>query len=444
MPKPEIRKLPGPEFEALVKRDKKYISPSYTRDGLYSAAVERGEGVWVWDVDGNKFLDFAAGIAVCATGHCHPRVVEAIREQAGKLMHMSGTDFYYPPQVNLAEKLAEIVPGSPNKRVFFSNSGAEAVEAGMKLARYHTRRPYWLAYYGAFHGRTFGALSLTSSKAVQREHFAPLVPQVIHVPYPDCYRCVFNETYPGCDFACLKYVEDVVFKREVDPEEVAGFFVEPIQGEGGYNVPPQGYMKALRELLSKHGILFIDDEIQAGMGRTGKMFAIEHEDGVLPDIVTIAKGIASGMPLGATVASSSVMDWQPGAHASTFGGNPVSCAAALATINELESGLVDNAAKVGAYLKGKLEDLAERWEHVANPRGRGLMLAVDITRSKESKESWPEKRNAVIRQAFMRGLIILPCGGCGIRFIPALLVTREEADTALSILADTLKEVFKR
>ena len=443
MAKPEIKKLPGPKFEALVKKSNKYLSPSYTRDGMYSVAAERGEGTNVWDADGNCFLDFAAGIAVCATGHCHPKVVAAIRDQAGKLMHMSGTDFYYPPQTELAEKLAEITPGSPNKMVFLSNSGAESVEAAMKLSRYHTKRPYWLAYYGAFHGRTFGALSLTSSKAVQRERFAPLVPQVIHVPYPDCYRCVFHETYPSCALWCLRYIEEVVFKREVRPEEVAAFFTEPIQGEGGYNVPPQGYMKALKALTEKYGILFIDDEIQAGMGRTGKMFAIEHE-GVLPDIVTIAKGIASGMPLGATVASSAIMDWKPGAHASTFGGNPVSCRAALATIELLEDGLVENTRKIGAYFLPKLEELTKRWEHLDHARGRGLMLGIDVVKSKQTREPWPQKRLAVVRQAFMRGLIILPCGGCGIRFTPPLVVTKEDVDEALSILEDTLKEVFKR
>lgn len=443
MARPEIKKLPGPRFEALVQKSNSFLSPSYTRDGMYSVAAERGEGVNVWDVDGNCFLDFAAGIAVCATGHCHPKVVAAIRDQASKLLHMSGTDFYYPPQTDLAEKLAVITPGSPNKKVFLSNSGAEAVEAAMKLSRYHTKRPYWLAYYGAFHGRTFGALSLTSSKAIQRENFAPLVPQVIHVPYPDCYRCAFHEAYPKCDLWCLRYVEEVVFKRELAPEEVAAFFIEPIQGEGGYNVPPKGYMKALKEMCSKYGILFVSDEIQAGMGRTGKMFAIEH-DGVLPDIVCLAKGIASGMPLGATVASSSIMDWKPGAHASTFGGNPVSCRAALATIELLEQGLVENAAKVGAYFKEKLQALTQSWDNLDHARGRGLMLGIEVVKDKDTREGWSEKRNAVVRQAFMRGLIILGCGASGIRFIPPLVVTKEDVDEALSILEDTLKEVFKR
>jgi len=313
----------------------------------------------------------------------------------------------------------------------------------MKLSRYHTKRPYWLAFYGAFHGRTFGALSLTSSKSVQRERFAPLVPQVVHVPYPDCYRCAFGETYPACKLRCLRYIEETVFKSEVPPEEVAGFFVEPIQGEGGYNVPPERYMKELKALTERYGMLFVDDEIQAGMGRTGRMFAIEHE-GVLPDIVVMAKGIASGMPLGATVASASVMDWKPGAHASTFGGNPVSCRAALATIELLENGLVENAAQVGAYFYSKLADLSQAWEHIDHVRGRGLMLAVEVVKSKDTREVWPEKRLAVVRQAFMRGLIILGCGASGIRFIPPLVVTKEDVDTALSIFEDTLKEVFKR
>lgn len=443
MPKVEIKNLPGPKFKALVQKEEKYISPSYTRDGFYSIAAERGEGVKLWDVDGNCFLDFAAGIAVCSTGHCHPKVVDAIKEQASKLLHMSGTDFYYPSQVDLAAKLAEITPGSGNKKVFFSNSGAEAIEAAMKLSRYKTRRPYWIAYYGAFHGRTFGALSLTGSKAVQRAHFAPLVPHVVHVPYPDCYRCVFHETFPKCNLNCLHYIQDVVFKREVHPEEIAGFFIEPIQGEGGYNIPPSGYMKELKKLLESNGIFFIDDEIQAGMGRTGRMFAIEHED-VLPDIVVIAKGIASGMPLGATVASSKIMDWEPGSHASTFGGNPVSCSAAIATIDLLEKGLVENASKVGAYLLSKLEELVSRWDILDHARGRGLMIGVEIVKSKDTREGWPEKRNAIVRQAFMRGLIILGCGASGIRLIPPLVVTKEDSDEALSIFEDTLKEVFKR
>ncbi|NLI98596.1 acetyl ornithine aminotransferase family protein [bacterium] len=443
MPKVEIKNLPGPKFKALVQKEEKYISPSYTRDGFYSIAAERGEGVKLWDVDGNCFLDFAAGIAVCSTGHCHPKVVDAIKEQASKLLHMSGTDFYYPSQVDLAAKLAEITPGSGNKKVFFSNSGAEAIEAAMKLSRYKTRRPYWIAYYGAFHGRTFGALSLTGSKAVQRAHFAPLVPHVVHVPYPDCYRCVFHETFPKCNLNCLHYIQDVVFKREVHPEEIAGFFIEPIQGEGGYNIPPSGYMKELKKLLESKGIFFIDDEIQAGMGRTGRMFAIEHED-VLPDIVVIAKGIASGMPLGATVASSKIMDWEPGSHASTFGGNPVSCSAAIATIDLLEKGLVENASKVGAYLLSKLEELVSRWDILDHARGRGLMIGVEIVKSKDTREGWPEKRNAIVRQAFMRGLIILGCGASGIRLIPPLVVTKEDSDEALSIFEDTLKEVFKR
>ncbi len=443
MAKPNIKKLPGPKFEAIIKEDKKYISPSYTRDGIYSVAAERGEGVNVWDVDGNRFLDFAAGIAVCATGHCHPKVVDAICDQAKKIHHMSGTDFYYPPQVKLAEMLVEITPGGMNKKVFFSNSGAEAVEAAMKLARYKTKRPYWVAYYGAFHGRTFGALSLSSSKYVQRQHFAPLVPQVIHIPYPTCYRCPFKLEFPKCKYACLSYVEDVVFKGELPPEEVAAFFVEPIQGEGGYNVPPSGYMKKLKALLNKYGILFVADEIQAGMGRTGKMFAIEH-DGVIPDIVTIAKGLASGMPIGATVAKSSIMDWKPGAHASTFGGNPIACRAAIATIELLKKELVENAATVGAYFKEQLEELSQRWDNIDNARGRGLMLAVEVVKSKDTRQGWPEKRNAIVRQAFMRGLIILGCGASGIRFIPPLVVTREDVDTAMSIIEDTLKEVFKK
>ncbi|MCA9205785.1 MAG: aminotransferase class III-fold pyridoxal phosphate-dependent enzyme, partial [Planctomycetales bacterium] len=318
--------LPGPNSARLIAEDERYTSPSYTR--VYPLVVRRAQGAMIEDMDGNRFLDFTAGIAVCATGHCHPRVVQAIREQSERLLHMSGTDFYYQPQSDLARKLVQITPGNGPKRVFFTNSGAESVEAAFKLARYHTRRPHVIAFFGAFHGRTMGALSLTGSKTRQRAGFAPLVPEVSHVDFPDCYQCPRRTTNDSCCWKTFEQIEDDLFRRTVSPDEVAAFFVEPIQGEGGYIVPPHDFHVRLKRLAEQHGILFIADEVQSGMGRTGRMFAMEHW-GVEPDIMCLAKGIASGMPLGAIVAKEEVMNWPPGSHASTFGGNPISCVAAL-------------------------------------------------------------------------------------------------------------------
>jgi 4-aminobutyrate aminotransferase len=321
--------------------------------------MDRGQGAHVWDLDGNRFLDFCAGIAVCSTGHSHPKVVRAIQDQAARFIHMSGTDFYYRPEIEFAERLNRVAPMNESTRVFLTNSGAESVEAAFKLARYHTRRPRTLAYIGAFHGRTMGALSLTASKAVQREGFAPLVPGVTHVPYPYCYRCPFGRTYPGCDLYCVRYIEETVLKAYCPPQEVAALFAEPIQGEGGYVVPPPGYWQRIRELCDHYGILLVMDEVQSGFGRTGKLFAIEHWE-TEPDIVALAKGIASGMPLGAIVAREKVMNWQPGSHGTTFGGNPVCCAAALATLDLVEDGLVENAAQQGEYMLHALRELQAR------------------------------------------------------------------------------------
>src|SRR2546421_2486897 len=361
---PLIRtKLPGPRASELIATDEQYTSPSYPR--VYPLAVERGYGAVIEDVDGNRFLDFTAGIAVCSTGHCHQRIVAAIQQQAAKLLHMSGTDFYYAPQGDPAKKLAEIAPGSGAKRVFFTNSGAESVEAAFKLARYHTGRQHMIAFFGGFHGRTMGALSLTGSKVVQRRGFAPLIPMVSHVDYPNSYRGAGSSD-------SLNQLEDL-FKRTVAPQEVAAIIVEPIQGEGGYIVPPAEFHRELRHLCDQHGILLIVDEVQSGMGRTGKMFAMEHWD-VVPDIICLAKGIASGMPLGAIVARADIMDWGPGSHASTFGGNPVSCVAASETIKLLEEELMENARVVGEYLKGRLVALMAKHKLIGDVRGLGLMI----------------------------------------------------------------------
>ncbi|HEX5106079.1 MAG TPA: acetyl ornithine aminotransferase family protein [Pirellulaceae bacterium] len=426
--------LPGPKAAQLIATDELYTSPSYTR--VYPLACERGEGAVIEDVDGNRFLDFTAGIAVCSTGHCHPRVVAAIQQQAGKLLHMSGTDFYYAPQGELAKKLAQIAAGSGAKRIFFTNSGAESVEAAFKLARYHTGRQHMLAFFGAFHGRTLGALSLTGSKVVQRRGFAPLIPMVSHVDYPNCYRCSNGPQDGVCCLDSLNQIHDL-FKRTVAPQEVAAIIVEPIQGESGYIVPPPEFHRELRKLCDQHGILLIADEVQSGMGRTGKMFAMQHW-GVTPDIVCLAKGIASGMPLGAIIARAEIMDWGPGSHASTFGGNPVSCVAALETIKLLEEGLMENARTVGEYLKGRLTELMARHKLIGDVRGLGLMIGVELVRDRATKEPASTERDEVVQLAFREGLLLLGCGVNTLRFCPPLVVTKEQCDVAVGILDEVL------
>lgn len=436
---PEIRtELPGPNARKLIEADERYSSPSYTRD--YPLAVKRGEGAVIEDVDGNRFLDFTAGIAVCSTGHCHPRVVQAIQHQAEQLIHMSGTDFYYEPQARLAEKLALLAPGTSAKKVFFTNSGAESVEAAFKLARYHTGRKKMIAFYGAFHGRTMGALSLTGSKTIQRRGFGPLVPGVTHIEYPDSYRRPEDRTPEEHALACIAELEDVIFRRTVAPDEVAAIVVEPIQGEGGYIVPPPIFHRRLKSLAEKHGILYVADEVQAGMGRTGKMFAIEHW-GVEPDIICLAKGIASGMPLGAIVAKADVMNWPPGAHASTFGGNPISCAAALETVALLEEELMDNAAEVGEFLMSALQKLQHKHELIGDVRGKGLMIGVELVKDRDTKERAVAERNAVVQACFRRGLLVLGCGENTVRLAPPLIIDREQAETAVRILGEAIGEV---
>lgn len=429
-PVPSIQtELPGPRAAKLIATDEQYTSPSYTR--VYPLACERGYGAVIEDVDGNRFLDFTAGIAVCSTGHCHPRVVAAIHEQAARLLHMSGTDFYYAPQGELAKKLATIAPGEGAKRVFFTNSGAESVEAAFKLARYHTGRQHVLAFFGAFHGRTLGALSLTGSKVVQRRGFAPLIPMVSHIDYPNEYRGAgYLET--------LSQLNDL-FKRTVAPQEVAAIFVEPIQGEGGYIVPPPEFHRELRKLCDQHGILLVADEVQSGMGRTGKMFALEHWD-VVPDIVCLAKGIASGMPLGAIIATETIMDWGPGSHASTFGGNPVSCVAALETIKLLEESLMENAGTVGGHLKARLVELMGRHKLIGDVRGLGLMIGAELVRDRETKEPANTERDEIVKRCFHKGLLLLGSGVNTLRFCPPLVVTEEQCDTAVAILDEVLRK----
>jgi 4-aminobutyrate aminotransferase len=424
-----ITEIPGPKARYIIARDQQVTSPSYTR--AYPLVVARGEGAAIEDVDGNTFLDFTAGIAVCATGHCHPRVVGAIHRQASQLLHMSGTDFYYPAQCDLAEKLAQVTPGRFPKRVFFANSGTEAIEAAFKLARYHTKRRQFIAFLGAFHGRTMGSLSLTASKITQRRGFGPMVPGVHHVPYGVCDRSSSSNS--------IAMIENL-FHRTVAPEEVAAIFVEPIQGEGGYIVPPPDFHRELKALAEQHGILFIADEVQSGMGRTGRMCAIEHW-GVEPDIVCLAKGIASGLPLGAIVSRAEIMDWPAGAHASTFGGNPVACAAALETIALLQEGLMDNATQVGEFLMEALREMQRRHRLIGDVRGKGLMIGVELVQEGPARNANPAAAEQLVQACFRKGLLLLRCGESAVRLCPPLVITREHAQTALAIIDEVLTEI---
>jgi 4-aminobutyrate aminotransferase len=436
---PEIKtSLPGPRALAIIERDHRTLSPSFTRQ--YPLVAARGAGAIVEDVDGNRFLDMNAGIAVVAAGHCHPRIVEAIREQAGKLIHMSGTDFYYENMVELAERLAAVAPGGGPRRVYFGNSGTEAVEAAMKMARYHTGRDKFIAFLGGFHGRTMGALSLTGSKAVQRKGFGPLVPGVIHAPYAYCYRCAYNRKPETCAVECVKHIEETLLTSIAPAEEVAAIVLEPVQGEGGYVVPPRKFFDELGRVAAKHGILIVADEVQSGMGRTGKMWASDHFD-FAPDILAVAKGIASGMPLSATIARAELMQWKPGAHASTFGGNPVAVSAAIATLELLEQELVDNAARIGAHILERLADWPRRFAPVGEVRGLGLMIGVEFVRDQQTRERAPELRDRVEQLAFERGVLTLGAGQNTLRLSPPLIITRDQADFAVDTLEECLRIV---
>lgn len=435
-----LTQLPGPKAKKIVERDAEFVSPSYTRD--YPLVVKGGHGATVEDVDGNTFLDFAAGIAVCSTGHCHPKVVEAIQKQAAELIHMSGTDFYYESMPRLAERLGATVPGAEAKRVYFGNSGTEAVEAAMKLARYATRREKFIAFYGGFHGRTLGSLSLTASKAVQRKGFGSLLAGVTHLPYPNAYRCKFGHTAESCGGEIIEMLEGEVFKRLVDPEEVAGIVIEPIQGEGGYIPAPRLFLQELQRVTRKHGIMLIADEVQSGMGRTGKWWASEHAE-IEPDILCAAKGIASGLPLGAVVARASVMNWKPGAHASTFGGNPVCIAAALATMDLLEGGLIQNAKRMGEYILGKIGGWREKFPIVGDVRGKGLMIGIEIVRDQKTKEKAPDLRNKIVNLAFHKGLLVLGAGENTVRLSPPLMIDEEQADFTVRTLEECIGEAAR-
>ena len=432
-----IGPLPGPKAKAIVEEDDRYMSPSYTRS--YPLVAKRGRGIRIEDVDGNEFLDFAAGIAVNSTGHCHPEVVKAIQDQAAELIHMSGTDFYYEGMVTLAERLSAIAPMPGPHKFYYGNSGAEAVECALKIARYHTGRPNIIAFYGAFHGRTMGALSLTASKPQQRRRFSPLMPGVTHVRYPYAYRGCSGgpQAEEAFALACARFIEDKLFKSTLAPEEVAAIFVEPIQGEGGYVVAPTIFMQELRKICDRHGILLVADEVQSGAGRTGKWWAIQHTN-VEPDIVCSAKGIASGMPLGICMTRAEIMDWKPGSHASTFGGNPVAIASALATMDILEREGIANAANIGGKMLTRLRDWPGRHKIVGDVRGRGLMIGLEIVKDQKTREVAGPLRDRIVDLCFERGLLILGCGETSIRLAPPLILNEHEAMIALDILEESI------
>lgn len=436
MKAPHIKvKPPGPKAREIVARDHQVTAPAYGR--VYPLVVKRAQGMTVGDVDGNVYLDFMAGIAVNSTGHCHPEVVAAVEEQAGKFLHICGSDFYFEVMVTLAEKLAQIAPGAGAKKIFLTNSGTESVEAAMKLARFATGRKQFIAFLGSFHGRSLGSLSLTASRAAQRAHFTPLIPDVHHLPFGDCHRCPYHLQYGSCGIDCVEYLEKVLFRQKVAPEEVAAIFVEPVQGEGGYVVPPPEFLPKLQALCRRHGILLVVDEIQSGFGRTGKMFACEHW-GIEPDILCVAKGIASGMPLGAMIARSEISTWTRGTHGTTFGGNPVACAAALATIKLLENGLITNAAAVGDYLKKRLAGLKLKHAAIADVRGLGLMIGVEFAGVDGERTPDRTMRDRVLLNCFENGLLLLGCGESTVRFCPPLIVTRGEATTAVEIFDNAI------
>jgi 4-aminobutyrate aminotransferase len=432
--------LPGPKAKAAIETDRRLISPSYTRS--YPLVAKRGRGIRVEDVDGNEFLDMSAGIAVASTGHCHPEVVAAIRKQAGELLHISSTDFYDEHITDLAERLSAVAPMPGPHKFFYGNSGAEAVECALKLARYHTGRQQVISFFGAFHGRTMGALSLTGSKPQQKRRFSPLVPGVTHIRYPYAYRGCSGgaQDEEAFSLGCARFIEEKLFKTILAPEEVAAIFVEPIQGEGGYVVAPDNFLRELRAICTRHGILLVVDEVQCGAGRTGKWWAIQHS-GVEPDIVCMAKGIASGMPLGVCMSRAEIMDWAPGSHASTFGGNPVSIAAALATMDVLEREGVANAARVGELMLERLRGWKQTHPLVGDVRGRGLMIGIELVRDKITREPATALRNRLEALAFERGLMVLGCGETTLRLCPPLLINEYEATVALDILEESLSVV---
>jgi 4-aminobutyrate aminotransferase len=425
---------PGPRAIEILARDRRVVSQSMVRE--YPLVLEKAQGMNLWDVDGNRYLDFTAGISVMNVGWNHPRVIEAVTRQVAKISHGAFLDFCSEIPVKLAESLVKELP-DPLSRVHFSNSGAESIEAALKLARYATKRKYFISFYGGFHGRTYGAMSLTAAKVIQRKHFGPFLP-VIHAPYPNPYRPL-GFSIPACDLDVIRYIEEEIFRLEVSPEEVAGIVVEPVQGEGGYIVPPPGFLSRLRELCDDHGILMIVDEVQSGCYRTGKFLASEHS-GIVPDIVCLAKAIGGGLPLGVTISTDDIMQWPPGSHASTFGGNNASCAAGIAVLELLGApGFAEHVTEMGEYLRLKLEWLARRHEIIGDVRGIGLMDAIELVRDRQTREPANPERNAILNAAFRHGLTLLPAGESVIRFCPPLIIQKDDIDTGMEILDQALE-----
>ncbi|MCS7115253.1 MAG: acetyl ornithine aminotransferase family protein [Nitrososphaerota archaeon] len=430
---------PGPRAREIVKESERLFSPSHMQP--YPLVVESGRGCIIRDVDGNEYIDFNSGLGCLNVGHGHPRVVEAVKNQCDRFIHYPSAHFYYDQLVSLAKRLSEITPGKFEKKVFFSNSGSEAVEAAVKLAKWHTRKQLFIGFVNAFHGRTIGALSFTASKPIQRRYFSPLMPGVTHVPYPYCYRCPFNQKYPECHYWCVDFIDEFVLQRYVPPEDVAAIIFESIQGEGGCVVPPHGYFQRLKKLADKYGILLIDDETRTGMGRTGKWFAIEHWD-VEPDILCDAEALASGLPLGATIAKARIMDWTAGSHATTLGGNPLSCTAAMAVIEVIkDERLLENATKQGTYILKRLEEFKDESNIVGDVRGKGLMIGVEIVEDKDGKKPAPEKAGEVVMRSWKRGVAVVTCGVSTISITPPLNITRDLVDPALDIIGDVIKKV---
>jgi 4-aminobutyrate aminotransferase len=431
---------PGSKTRELLVRDDKVLSHSMKR--YYPLAIESGKGCIIRDLDGNEYIDFNSGIACLNVGHCHPKVVEAIKRQSEKFLHYSYADFYYNEIVELAEQLCKIAPGQFEKKVFFCNSGTEATEAAIKLSKWYTRKHLFLACIGAFHGRTLGALSLTASKPVHRRHFLPSL-GVEHVPYPYCYRCAFRLTYPECNLWCVDYIDEYVLQKYLPPEDVASFFIEPIQGEDGYVVPPDDYFRRLKKLLDKHDLLLVDDEVQTGMGRTGRWFAIEHFQTV-PDMMLIAKSIAGGLPLGALVAKSEIMDWESGSHATTFGGNPVACAAGLEVIRAMrDEHMLENAARQGNHIMKRFREMQQTCDVIGDVRGKGLMIGVEIVDDRKTKVFGREKATEIMLKSWKRGVAVVLCGQSTLRLAPPLIITRDQVDVAVDIIEGAIKEVSK-
>ncbi len=433
---------PGPKAKATVERDKKVLSP-YNRPYYYPFVVEKGKGCIIEDIDGNEYVDFNAGLGAMNVGHCHPEVVKAIAKQSERLLHYSYTDFYYRYAVELAEKLNEITPGDFTKKVFFSGSGAESIEAFAKVARWHSKRPLFLAYTGAFHGRSMGALSFTASSIVQKARYFPTMPGVYHVPFAYCYRCPYKMSLPDCNYWCVDFIEDLVLKKYVPPNEVAAALIEPIQGEGGYVVPPPEYHKRLKKLYDKYGILYAVDEVQCGMGRTGKWWAIEHF-GVVPDIICSSKALGGGISLGATIGRAEIFDWDAGSHCTTLGGTPVACEASLATIRVIEKEkLMENATRIGDHIMKRMREVMETSDIVGDVRGKGLMIGVEIVKDKKSKARFGQGSHDIIHKAWKKGVVAIGAGENCFRIAPPLVITKDQADFGVDVLTECIKEVEK-